>query len=186
MIKRNIIVIISFWSIIAILGRILPHLPNATPLTALSLFSGVFLTRPKAMIVTIVTLMLSDSILAYLYHYSIFGSWSIFTYSGFLFITLMGCYLSYNTSLIKYLTTVSVLSIIYWLWTNFGVWLVSGMYTHTMSGFLTCYTTALPFLRNALFGDLIWVFVLYHLMRLALNDNLIHFNAPKFDLIRIK
>lgn len=186
MIKQNVLVIIIFWSIIAILGRLLPHLPNATPITALSLFSGVFLTRPKAIFATIMTLIISDALLAYLYHYPIFGSWSVFTYSGFIFIALMGAYLSFNASLLKYLITMGILSMIYWLWSNFGVWLVSGMYTHTINGFIACYMMALPFLRNELFGDLIWVFVLYHLMRLALNNHLIYFKLHEFYLIREK
>ncbi len=171
--KQNIIIITILGSIIAIIGRILPHLPNATPLMSLSLLAGVFLTRPKAILATLITLIISDAFLAYLYLYPLLGSWTIFTYSGFLLVVLMGSYLSFSTPLLGYLFTISMLSIAYWMWTNFGVWLLSGMYSHSISGFLTCYTVALPFLRNALLGDLIWMVTLYLLMRLALHDNLI-------------
>lgn len=173
MIKQNVIAITIFGLIIAILGRILPHLPNATPLMSLSLLSGVFLTRPKAILATLITLIISDALLAYLNHYPLLGSWTIFTYSGFVCVALMGAYLSFNTPLIGYLVTITLLSIVYWIWTNFGVWLLSGMYPHSFNGFLICYTVALPFLRNALLGDLIWMVTLYLLMQLALHDHLI-------------
>lgn len=53
MIKQDLIIAIVFWTVIAILGRVLPHLPNATPLTGLSLMAGVLLTRPKAIFITL-------------------------------------------------------------------------------------------------------------------------------------
>ena len=88
--QQDIITAIIFWTTIAILGRIIPHLPNATPLTSLSLVAGALLTRPKALFVTFLALFLSDSLLAYLYHYPILGSWSLFTYSGFCFCSFCG------------------------------------------------------------------------------------------------
>lgn len=40
-------------------------------------------------------------------------------------------------------------TLIFWLWSNLGVWLTSGMYPHTMAGFIHCYVLALPFLYDA-------------------------------------
>lgn len=173
--ERNIefLIVVTFWIMIAILGRIVPHLPNATPLTSLSLLSGVLLTRPKALIVTFSSLFISDFLMAYFYHYPAIGSWTLFTYSGFAFVVLMGAKLSAQSSLRLYLITTGFVSFVYWLWTNLGVWLLSGMYAHSMAGLLICYTSALPFLRNALCGDLIWMMTLFCLMRLALKEKVI-------------
>ena len=48
----------------------------------------------------------------------------------------------------------------YWLWTNAGSWMLSGMYPHTLSGFVDCYWLALPYLKDTVFGALIWTVVL--------------------------
>lgn len=168
-----LLIVAVFWIIIAVLGRIVPHLPNATPLSSLCLLSGVLLTRPKALTVTFFSLLISDLLLSHLYHYPLIGSWTLFTYSGFAFVVCIGASLATRSPLPFYLITIELISMIYWLWTNFGVWLLSGMYVHSVAGLLLCYVTALPFLRNALGGDLIWMITLFCLMRLALKDKLI-------------
>ena len=169
----HVLIAVIFWTIIAVLGRIVPHIPNATPLTSLSLLAGVLLTRPKALGITLFSLFVSDFILSHIYHYPILGSWTLFTYSGFAFVVLMGVYLSVESPLRFYLITIGLVSVAYWLWTNLGVWLLSGIYPHSMSGLIICYEAALPFLRNALCGDLVWMVTLFCLMRLALKDGLI-------------
>ncbi len=168
----QLLIVVMFWTMIAILGRIVPHLPNATPLTSLSLLSGVLLTRPKALIVTLFSLFISDFLLASIYHYPVIGSWTLFTYSGFAFVIFLSAKLSAQSPLRFYLITIGFASFIFWLWTNFGVWLLSGMYAHSVNDLLMCYLAALPFLRNALCGDLVWMITLYCLMRLAMQDKL--------------
>jgi hypothetical protein len=44
----------------------------------------------------------------------------------------------------------------FWIWTNFGVWATSGLYSKTLTGLGECYIAALPFLLNSLIGDMIW------------------------------
>ena len=44
----------------------------------------------------------------------------------------------------------------FWVWTNLGVYLHSGLYIKTITGFIACYSAALPFLQKALIGDLFW------------------------------
>lgn len=118
-------------------------------------------------------LILSDALLAYLHHYPVMGAWTLFSYSGFAGVVLVGAALTAQSSLLRYLATISMASFAFWVWTNFGVWLLSGMYLHSINGLLACYIAALPFLRNALLGDLLWMVSLFYLMRLALHDDLI-------------
>lgn len=176
---RHVLIAVIFWTIIAVVGRIIPHIPNATPLTSLSLLAGVLLSRPKALGIILFSLVVSDFILSHLYHYPILGSWTLFTYSGFAFVVLIGAYLSMQSPLQSYLVTIALVSIAYWEWTNFGVWLLSGIYPHSISGLIICYEAALPFLRNALCGDLVWMVTLFCLMRLALKDRLIGIGYAK-------
>jgi hypothetical protein len=52
-------------------------------------------------------------------------------------------------------------SALFFVGTNFAVWVSSGMYEHTLSGLVSCYVAALPFLRNSLLGDLFWSGMLF-------------------------
>ncbi|MCK4525479.1 MAG: hypothetical protein KAU07_03510, partial [Candidatus Andersenbacteria bacterium] len=48
-------------------------------------------------------------------------------------------------------------SVFFYLYTNFGWWLMSGMYEYSLSGLIRCYWMAIPFFRNNLVGNLIFV-----------------------------
>ncbi|MEV0951983.1 DUF6580 family putative transport protein [Promicromonospora sp. NPDC050249] len=48
-------------------------------------------------------------------------------------------------------------SLWFFAWTNFGVWLMDGMYPATLDGLLASYVAGLPFLRTMLLGNLVLV-----------------------------
>ncbi|MCG8586506.1 MAG: hypothetical protein MI757_17490, partial [Pirellulales bacterium] len=52
-------------------------------------------------------------------------------------------------------------SLVFFMLTNFGFWLTSGIYPMTADGLLTCYWKAIPFYRMALLGDLFYAAVLF-------------------------
>lgn len=149
------------WLLFAVVGRIIPHPPNITPFTNLSLIAGTKLNLLNANILVLLGLFISDMMLAWLYGYPLFGYWTLFGYSGFLFCTWVGKKFSNMPSLKNWLLLLATLSVGYWLWTNLGVWLLSGFYAHTWEGLWFCYYMALPFLRNALIGDLGWFLIIY-------------------------
>jgi len=47
--------------------------------------------------------------------------------------------------------------LLFYLWTNFGVWFLAGMYAPTFDGLIQSYTMALPFLRFHLLSTLVSV-----------------------------
>jgi hypothetical protein len=152
---KNLHLLAIIWLFIFSVLRILPHPANVSPLLSLSLFAGSYLNRRMASLFISSILILSDLGLAYFYHYPVIGYWSVFTYSGFLGITLLGQVLHQrqkNVILIYGLTATCSLG--YWVWTNLGVWLFYSLYPHTATGLLTCYIAALPFLKSAILGDL--------------------------------
>ncbi len=155
---KNITVMV-LWILIATLGRIVPHLPNMTPLMALSLLAGATLDKKYAVSIVLVSLLLSDAVLAYLLGYPWLGGWSFFVYSGFILVALVGSKLSLSSKYSKLFLVTVFSSLGYWLWTNLGVWWFS--YPHNLQGMIGCYVLALPFLRNAIVGDVMWVAVLF-------------------------
>ena len=91
-----------------------------------------------------------------------FYSISIWVYSSFFIISLLGLYF-------KEIKTKSILisSLVFFIVTNFGVWL-SG-YPLTLEGLLLCYTMAIPFFINSIVGDLFFSYVLKYSFKFTEN-----------------
>lgn len=151
------------WILLGIAGRLIPHPANMTPMTSLSLFGGTHLSRAKAFGLALSTMIVSDILIGWIGGHASFGLWTLFTYSGFAAIVFAGTFLRSAPTAGRTLGFLLGSSFGFWLWTNFGLWLTGeyGMYTRDWNGLVACYTAALPFLRNALVGDLAWGFVFF-------------------------
>ena len=144
-----------FWVlVVGVLGRLVTPLPNFTPMTGLSLFAGGKLKWFGATLLVLTILFFSDLCLSFMRCYPLCSYFTIFTNTGFMLESLIGLWIKK----VKWGLPLCIVgaSTIFWLWTNFGVWLTSGLYPKTTAGLLMCYQMALPFLRNAMLGDLIW------------------------------
>lgn len=145
---------------IGIVGRLarinyLPELYNVEPFTVMSLLAGSMLAGGYALTVPLSMIAISDMVI---------GNTPImfFTWSAWAIIGLGGTILRKRKApTLKFslqLTGMGVVSsLFFFLWTNFGVWLIDGMYPHTFAGLMQSYIMGLPFLRNNLFGNLIIV-----------------------------
>ena len=138
--KENLIIL---FILIAIWFRLIPHLPNFTPVTSLALFSGIMLKRRWLSIsIPLVAMILSDLVLG-------FSSISMWVYLGFVSITMIGWFLNkMNTK------SILLSSLIFFIISNFGVWMLD--YPHTIEGLVMCYTLAIPFFGYSIIGDLFW------------------------------
>jgi len=58
-------------------------------------------------------------------------------------------------------------SVLFFIVTNFGMWLFSGIYPHTFVGLEACYVAAIPFFQNTLAGDLFYATLLFGGFRVA-------------------
>lgn len=142
-------IIISSFILMAFLFRLIPHIPNVTPITAVALFSGVCFTNKKyAFIIPMAAMLLSDLILG-------FSSISLFVYAAFILVGYIG--IASKKMSVK---TILLSSISFFIITNFGVWL--SWYPKSLNGLLECYTLAIPFFRNSLIGDFVFSGVLYY------------------------
>ena len=138
--KENLIIL---FILISVWFRLIPHLPNFTPVTSLALFSGLMLKRKWLSIsIPLVAMMLSDLVLG-------FSSISIWVYLGFVLVTTIGWFL--NKMNIK---SILLSSLIFFIISNFGVWMLD--YSHTFEGLIMCYTLAIPFFGYSIIGDLFW------------------------------
>ncbi|MDC1469927.1 hypothetical protein N8341_01805 [Flavobacteriaceae bacterium] len=137
--SKKQLIIIAFM-LIAVLFRLVPHLPNFTPVTAIALFGGLYFSnKTLAYVAPLFIMLLSDLFLG-------FHSILIVVYAAFLFVSFIGTQ-SKNPSVFAILLS----SISFFVITNFGVWLIS--YPKSWVGLVECYTLAIPFFRNSLLGD---------------------------------
>ncbi len=154
-------------TILAILGRLLPHPPNFTPLTGATLFGGRNLSRPLNYLLPLTTLLITDIFL---------GSHRTmpYVYVSFTLIAFLSERVLRNNAALWRVAVVSLISsILFYLITNFGVWQVGGLYPHTAAGLATSYVMALPFLRNTFLGDMTFSIGFFGLYQLAINQGLV-------------
>lgn len=134
--------------------RLVPHPPNFAPIGAMALFGGVYLSKKHAFVVPLSTMLVSDLFLGF--HNTI-----PFVYGSFLLIGLVGIVLKRKKSPSHVVTASLSSSIIFFVITNFGVWLVGGLYPPTVNGLSEAYIMALPFFRNTVLGDLFYTCLLF-------------------------
>ena len=145
--KKELILVLFIF--VAALFRLLPHPPNFAPVTALALFSGVYINNKTLSIgVPLIAMILSD---LYLGFYSI----SLWVYISFIAVSIFGIF--YKKIKFK---SIFISSLIFFIISNFGVWVLG--YPKTFDGFLLCYSLAIPFFGYSLIGDLFYSLVLKH------------------------
>lgn len=80
-----------------------------------------------------------------------------FTWSGFIFISMLGELARNSNHRVLKLTGLGIVSVlIYDLWTNFGFWL-GPFYQHNLEGLILCYINAIPFTIGHLISTIIVV-----------------------------
>jgi len=142
-----IIAVIAF----AALYRMLPHLPNFTPVAAMALFSGAMINKKGyAFIIPLVAMILSDLVIGL--HSTI---WAV--YLSFAITVGLGLLISKKQNIVNIALGSVASSVIFFLLTNFAVW-TSGMvgYTLNFAGLVSCYVAAIPFFRNEFLGTMVF------------------------------
>ena len=137
-----------FLIIIGVLSRLAPHPANVTAVGALAVFSGSRYGITKALAITVGTMLLSDMVLGF--HAVMWATYGSFALS----VILAGLFLR-KQSITRIAGVIMASSILFYVVTNFAVWVVPGsMYPKTFAGLIESYIMALPFLRNSLVGDI--------------------------------
>ncbi len=135
----------------------LAGVPNVSPITAVALFSGAYLAdRKLALMIPLLAMLLGDLVLGL--HMTM-----IFVYASFALIVGLGVWLSQRLCGQLVIAASLIASLSFFIITNFGVWLLGGLYPMTAAGLLECYVVAIPFLQMTLMGDLLFTAVIFGL-----------------------
>jgi hypothetical protein len=159
--KKTIIVTVSV-ILMGAVARLLPHPANVTPLTAIALLGGSYLSPALALTVPLAALFASDLFLG-------FHGTMPFVYASFILVSALGLFLKKRRNAQMVAAACLGSSFLFFILTNFGVWMTSGLYAHNASGLINCYTAALPFLRNSALGDLFFTAALFSIETAALK-----------------
>jgi len=147
----------------AAMMRLVPHPPNFTPVAALALLCGAQLgRRPAALLIPLAAMLLSDVYLGYfVYGFGLFHMQMPLIYASFALIALLGTFNYRRINPLGVGATVLAGSLLFFVLSNFGVWLTGSLYPKSVAGLVTCYVAAIPFYRNMLMGDLFYAYVLF-------------------------
>jgi hypothetical protein len=142
--------------LVAVVSRVWLHLPNFAAMAAVGLFAGFYFKSNRAVIIPLLAVLISDlfigmydlGVMAFVYL-----AWMVPVSIGKSDFAVKGI----NKIAASVLTIGSkslLASLAFYLISNFGVWLFSGMYAVSFSGLLECYSLAVPFFRATILGDL--------------------------------
>lgn len=146
--------------IFGLLMRLIPHVPNIAPIAAIAIFSGAILDKKIVPWVPLAIMVVSDLIMGM--HNMVFYTWGSFIVIGY-----FGMRLKDKLTVLNIFSASLISAVFFFIVTNLGVWITSGMYPHTFQGFINCYFMALPFFRNTLIGNVVFSFFLFGSYELA-------------------
>lgn len=157
--------ILTLFILAAACSRFLSPIPNFSPIMAIAIFAGTYFSDKRlAFAVPLLSMFVTDLFLG-------FHSTMPAVYISFLLAVFIGFQLRNNSGIVRlFLASISG-SVIFFLITNFAVWLTSGMYSMDMPGLINCYTAAIAFYRefgatgsfffNSVAGDLFYNGILF-------------------------
>ena len=137
---------------------------NFTPLGAMALFGGAYFSdKVKAFAVPLITLLVSDLILNFMYFqkFVLFYEGAIWVYISFVLMVFVGTYLKKVNVLNVFLASLAAV-FVHWIVSDIGVVLMAGsIYPKTFGGYLTALIAAIPFERNLLVSNLVYGFLMF-------------------------
>lgn len=148
-IMRSVLNLFLLLTLASVLWRVLPHEWNMTPFMALALFAGARLPAGAwRYLLPLAGMVVSDLLIG-------LHATMIWVYAGLLAVVWLGSQLK-SKSLPWYLGGAGVGALVFFVLTNFGVWVSTELYAPTLAGLVTCYVAALPFLAKSLAADLLF------------------------------
>ncbi|MFH1462578.1 MAG: DUF6580 family putative transport protein [bacterium] len=152
---REILIALSL-ILIGIVSRLLPHAPNFSPILAIALFGGTYLSRKIAFVLPIAAMVITDIFIGY-YEFNLM----FFVYGSFLLCVILGFWLKKHKKWHTVFGSAILGAVLFFLITNFAVWAFTPWYAKTISGVIQCYFLALPFFKNTLLGSLFYSAVFF-------------------------
>lgn len=167
--KTHLILIVVLLVVCGVLGRMLPHEPNMTPIVALMFVSSLYLGRKYLVfLIPLSALAISDFFIG-LYDWKIMFS----VYGSFFLIGLLSLLTKKHKTFLGVALPLCASSVLFFLITNGAVWFFSPWYEKSFVGLLYAYELGIPFLRNMFVGDVLYTVSLVALFELVYATSLV-------------
>lgn len=160
--------------LLAAFSRIIPHMPNFSPLGAIGLFGAAYFAKKwQAFLIPIAATWLSDLFINNVIYAQYYPKFTWFyqgfywQYGSYLLIALAGVFIFRKINPQRVIAGALTSTAIFFLVSNFGCWIGSTTYPQNFGGLMTCYVAGIPFLKGTLFGDLFYSGVLFGAFALA-------------------
>ncbi len=155
--------------LVAAFSRMMPHPYNFSPLAAIGLFGAAhFEKKWLAVLIPLMATWLSDVFINNMIYAQYFDGFTLFysgfawQYSAYILIAIFGVAIySKKVNILNILGGALGASLIFFLLSNFGVFISNPIYTKDLIGLVACYTAALPFAQGTLMGNLVYSSVLF-------------------------
>jgi hypothetical protein len=158
----------------AAFSRLIPHMPNFSPLGAIGLFGAAYFAKKwQAFFIPIAATWLSDLFLNNIVYAPSYSGFTWFyngfywQYGSYLLITIAGVFILKKTDPQRIMGAALFASAIFFLVSNFGCWIGSATYPQDITGLMACYAAGIPFLKATLLGDLFYSVALFGLFAWA-------------------
>jgi hypothetical protein len=155
-------------------GRMIPHIPNFSPLGAVCLFgSAYFAKKWQAYLIPLVATWIGDLYLNNVLYGAYFNGFVWFypgwywQYGSYAAIILTGGFFFRKITAGRIIAGALGASVLFFILSNFGVWLTGKLYPPTFAGLETCFIMALPFFKNTLIGNIVYSGLLFGLFAWA-------------------
>lgn len=145
--------------ILGLSARLFPHPANFAPIGAIALFGGLYLPKKWALIVPLLAVYISDLFIGMYHPVMMLG-----VYSSFALMTYLATLAREQKNISTLVTLTLIGSIVFFIVTNAVVWGFGTMYPKTMTGLMTSYEMALPFFRNTLLSDFMYMGIFVGIM----------------------
>lgn len=137
--------------VVAILSRVIPHhdFLNFTAVGGALLYFGA--RRPwREMLAPLAALMATDyALTVFSYHYPFRWQAYVTTWAWYLAVMALGwILLRARTTFVRVAAGALLGPTLFFIVSNYAVWVGGDMYPRTLGGLMTCYAAAIPFYRN--------------------------------------
>ena len=140
------LIIILTWA------RLIPHPPNFTPIVTVAILSGYFFSNIYLSFLTLlISMFIADAFIGF--HEHMFS-----VYISLLLISFIFYKISEKINFKNLFMYGFIGSLIFFIISNFGVWIIGGLYDRSLSGLVECYILAIPFFGNTFLSTVIFAY----------------------------
>lgn len=162
--KKSNLILIFIISLLVLASRLIPHVPNFSPLASVALFVGVYSQNKKYIILPIIALFISDFFLGF-YQAGVMAS----VYLSMLLTGLLGIFIAKHKNALNIISATLGSALFFFLITNLAVWYFGSWYSHDLAGLSLCFNLAIPFFRSTILSSLLYSSVLFGTYELSLH-----------------